>query len=372
MAIIPSYYGGLATSQAIQFILDQSQRELDAQSIWRQYLDLAPASMSLTFDSVIGRDRIAAAASIVDVDAPAPLRSRNKLERYTGKIPAIKEKFRMQQEDMRNIEIIRLLQTTGSVNVGGSIVEFLTKDLAEAAVSGDKRQDLMFLQALSTFQIPVNITNNPDGAVFGTVDLLAQSYQSQGVPVIWSDAANAKPVTDIERWLQWQAQTKGRLFGRIMMSNELWYAFKATAEVKSMLATFFNVGKASATFAVTPNNINEFFTANGWPPIEIVNYTTNIEVDGVATFVKGFDVNACVFAPAGKLGVLHNAIPMERLHAVPGKSYASYGPTLVGKWCEQEPLVEFTGMEMLAFPGVNIDGIFKLTTNVVAAYSAWT
>lgn len=370
MAIIPSYYGDLAASQNIQFMLDQSQQNLDAQSIWRTFLDLATPSMSLTFDSVIGRDRIAAAASIVDIDSPAPLRSRNKIERYTGKVPTMKEKFRMQQEDMRNIEIIRALQTTGSTSVGGNIAEFLLKDLTEAAVAGDKRIDYMFLQGISTFAIPVNTTNNPDGIVTAApIDLLplASGVQSQGVPVVWSDSANCTPIDDIEMFIQKNANVRGRNFGRIMMSNDLWYVFKKSTQVKNMLQTFFNVGKGTTAYAVTQANINEFFAANGWPAIEIVNYTTNIETDGLPTFVKGFDVNAVVFAPAGKLGLLHNSISMEKLHPVAGKNYATYGATLVGKWCEQDPLVEFTGMEMLAFPGINIDGIFKLTTNVVKA-----
>lgn len=366
MAIIPSYYGSLASSENLQFMLDSSQQNLDAQSIWRAFLDLATPSMTLTFDSVIGRDRIAAAASIVANGAPAPLRSRNKLERYTGKVPTMKEKFRMEEQDMRNIEVIRALQTTTGA-VGTDIINFLLKDLEEAAVAGDKRVDLMFLQALSTFTIPVNLTNNPDGAVYGTVDLLPQTYQSQGVPVVWSDSANATPIDDIEKFVQINSNTRGRNFGRIFMSNDLWYVFKKSAQVKNMLQTFFNVGKGNTAYAVTQSNINEFFDANGWPLIEIINYTTNIEVDGLPTFVKGFDVNAIVFAASGKLGMLHNSIPMESLHRVAGKSYANYGPTLVGKWCEQDPLVEFTGMEMLAFPGINIDGIFKLTTNVVQA-----
>jgi hypothetical protein len=39
----------------------------------------------------------------------------------------------------------------------------------------------------------------------------------------------------------------------------------------------------------------------------------------------------------------------------------------VGKWRENDPLVEFTGMEMNAFPVLNVDGIFIMQTNVVLA-----
>lgn len=364
--IIPSYFEDLAASQNLQFMIDMSQDALDAQSIWRQWLDLGVPQMNLNFTSVIGRDRIAAAASVVDSDAPAPLRARNKVERYSGVIPAIKEKFRMSQDDMRNIEILRALPIT---NGGGSeaLIAFLMKDLQEASVSGDKRVDLMLLNALSTLAIDLGNTNNPDGAAFGTVDLLPQTYQKQGVPIVWTDSANATPVDDIENFIEKNLNARGRYFGQLLMSYELWLVFKKTAQVKSYLQSFFNIGKANASYAVTLTNVNEFFAANGWPTVTIVNYTTNIETDGAPSFVKGFNPNALVFAPAGKLGILANAISMERIHPVPNKNYASYGPTLIGKWAESDPLVEYTAMEMNAFPVLNVDGIFILTTNVVQA-----
>lgn len=364
--IIPSYYQNLATTQNLQFLIDTSQDVLDSQSIWRNWLNVGVPQVSLQFDSVIGRDRIAAAASIVDSDAEAPLRSRNKIERYSGKIPAIKEKFRMNQDDMRAIEVLRALPITSG---GGStaLIDFLMKDLQEAAVSGDKRVDLMLLQAVSTLQIDVNTTNNPDGVAYGVVDLLAQAYQKQGVPIVWTDKANATPIDDIENFIEINLNQRGRMFGALYMSYELWLVFKQCAQVKAQLQSFFNIGKSNASYAVTVQNINEFFAANLWPPITIINYTTNIETDGLSTFIKGFNANNLVFAPAGKLGTLYNAISMEKIHPVQDKVYASYGPTLVSKWADSDPLVEFTGMEMNAFPGINVDPIFILTTNVVQA-----
>lgn len=362
--IAPTYFQDLASSVSLQFMIDTSQDVLDTQSIWRQYLNLAPPQVELNFDMAIGRDRIAAAASIVDADAPAPLRSRNKLELYKGKIPAIKEKFRMSQSDMRQIEVLRRLLPINDANA--ALIAFLDKDVKEAAVSGDKRVDLMLLQAISTLTVDVSTTNNPDGAAYGTIDLLPQSYQKQGVPVVWTDIAST-PVDDIENFIEFNYQNRGRTFGSIKMSYSLWLSFKKTTQVKTNLAAYYNTGKPAQTFAVTIDNVNEYFAANGWPPIEIIRYTTNIETDGAPTFVNGFNQNNVSFTPAGKFGTLFNAISMEKLHPVVGKSYADYGPTLVAKWSEQDPLVEFTAMEMNAFPGINIDNVFVLTANVVQA-----
>lgn len=366
MAIVPSYFSNLAQSQNLQFLLDQSQNLLTGSSIWRNWLNEGLPQMSINFDSAIGRERIAAAASIVDVDSPAPLRSRNKLELYKGKIPAIKEKFRMNQDDMRSIEVLRLLPISGNSS-NEALIAFLMKDLQEAAVSGDKRVDIMLLQALSTLQIDINTTNNPDGAAYGTIDLLSQSYQLQGVPIVWTTIATATPIDDIEAFLQAMWNIRGRQFGKILMSYELWVTFKKTTQVKNFLASFYNTGKGNSAFAVTLANVNEAFTANLWPQIEIMNYTANIEVDGKPTFIKPFNSNNVVFVPAGKIGTLFNAISMSSVHPAGGKTYANFGPTLVSKWGEDDPLVEYTGMEMNAFPGLSIDGIFILKTDTVFA-----
>jgi hypothetical protein len=363
--IVPSYFQNLAQSQNLQLLIDSAQLNLEQQSIWRGWLNEGLPQMSLNFDAAIGRERIAAAASIVDSDAPAPLRSRPSLELYKGKIPAIKEKFRMNQDDMRSLEVLRALPLAGGNNE--ALIRFLNSDLQQASVSGDKRIDLMLLQALSTLQIDINLTNNPDGVVYGVIDLLAKSYQKQGVPIVWTSATTAKPITDIENFINTNWNSRGRQFGRILMSYELWQVFRATTQVQDMLKSFFNIGKTNGTFANTLSNVNDMFVANGWPVIEVINHVTNIEVDGAPTYVKPFDGQNVSFCPAGKVGTLFNAVSMEKLHPVKDKSYANFGPTLVSKWAESDPLVEFTGMEMNAFPGVNIDEIYVLETDTVQA-----
>lgn len=363
--INPSYFAGLAESQNLQFLIDSTALNLEQQSIWRNWLNLGIPQMSLSFDAAIGRERIAAAASIVDTDAPAPLRSRNKAEIYKGKIPAIKEKFRMNQDDMRNLEVIKALNLAGGNNA--ALVNFLYNDLAEAAVSGDKRVDLMLLQGVSNLSIDISTTNNPDGVAYGELDLLAADYQKQGVPVVWSNAANSTPIDDIDGFITLMRDTRGRTYDRIVMSGKLWSQFKKSAQVKTYLASFFNTGRANSAFAPTQVAINEYMVENGLPTIEIINHSTHIEVDGKPTFVKGFNENNVAFLPAGKVGTLMNAVSMEEIHRVAGKNYAKFGPTLVSKWSEPDPLVEFTGMEMLAFPAINVDAIAILKTDTVQA-----
>lgn len=368
MATIPSFYGDFANDANIQVMIDNSLDVLQAQSSWRQYLTKGIPQASLTFETAIGRSRIEAAASIVDPDAPAPLRGRNRLEFMTGKIPTMKQKFRLSQAEMRTIESIKENNRFKESDRVQAMLDSLYGDVSKCAVAGDKRVDLMLMQGLSTLSIDTSVTLNPDGAAYGNVSLLAKAYQKQGVPVVWSDLVNSKPLDDLENFVEAIYTNFGRAFGKIMMSRTLWLQFKRNAQVIDRLKSFYNIGKANGTYAPTKMAIDEMFAANEWPLIEIVNDSIGIETDGIITPRKAFDVNAVSFVPAGVLGVLENAYSMELTNPIQYKTYATFDATLVSKWCDDDPLVEFTAMEMNAFPSLTqIDGIFVLTTNVVQA-----
>lgn len=368
MAIVPSFYGNFANDANIQVLIDDSLDILQGKSLWRNYLTQGLPQASLTFETAIGRTRIEAAASIVDPDAPAPLRRRNKLEFLTGKIPTMKEKFRLSQAEMRTIEtILENNRFKESVQVA-ALIKSLWDDVSKCAVAGDKRVDIMLFQALSTLYVDTSITLNPDGAAYGNISMMAKSYQKQGVPIVWSDITTSTPITDIENFTEAVYTNFGRTFGKMMMSRDLWLLFRRNAEVINRLKSFFNIGKANGTYSATIDTVNEMFAAEGWPMIEIVNDNVGIEKDGIISPYKPFNVNNVSFVPMGTLGVLQNAYSMELMHPVMAKSYATFDATLVSKWCEDDPLVEFTGMEMNAFPSLTeIDGIFVLTTNTVQA-----
>lgn len=364
--IVPSFFGEYATEPSIQTLIDDSLDLLQVKSFWRSMLDEDIPQWSLSFEQVIGRSRIEAAASIVDIDAPAPLRSNNKLEKYYGAIPSIKEKFVMSQSELRDLRAINESALLGGNQAVQGIIRRLYDHVSMAATAGDKRVDILLMQAISTLQFDVSVTNNPDGAAVGTIDLLPKAYQKQGVPITW-DNANAKPIDDIENYVEFITNTFGRGFGRILMSQTKWLKFKRNAQVADYLKSFFNIGKANGTYAPTLNNVNEMFMENGWPMIQVLNNVSGIEKDGDIDAYRFFKEDNLSFLPAGKIGTLKNAIPMERTDKIAGKAYADFGPTLVMKWAQDDPYREFTAMEMNACPAIDTDSIFLLQTDVQQA-----
>lgn len=365
--IIPSFFGAFASQPALQALIDNTLDTLQMQSAWRQYLDLGTPQASLTFEQVIGRSRINAAASIVDIDAPHPLRGNNKLETYTGKIPSMKQAFVLDQAEIRELKALEESQLLNSNGAVDALIKKLYDHLSLASVAGDKRVDILMWQAISTLTMTVSPSLNPDGAAYGTIDLLPKSYQKQGVPIVWTDLTNSTPIDDIQNYLDFITTTFGRAFGRILMSKPMWLKFKKNAQVINYLKSFFNIGKTNGTYAVTLTNINEMFTENLWPNIEIINDVQGIESDGSVTPIRAFNDNNLSFLPSGNIGTLKNAWPIEQLMPIPNKTYAFFGPTMVSKWLDDSPFKEYTAMDLNACPALNTDSIFILQTNVVQA-----
>lgn len=364
--IIPSFFGAFASQPALQALIDNTLDTLQAQSLWRSFLDEGTPQASLTFEQVIGRSRINAAASVVDIDAPHPLRGNNKLETYTGKIPTMKQAFTLDQAEIRELKALEESQLLNSNGAVTALIKKLYDHVSLASVAGDKRIDIILLQAISTLTVDLGASLNPDGVAFGTIDLLPKTYQKQGVPVVWTDPAS-KPIDDIENYIDNIATTFGRSFSRILMSKPMWLKFKKNAQVIDLLKSFFNIGKSNGTYSVTLSNVNEMFTQNLWPNIEIINDVAGIESDGSVSPIRAFNDNNLAFLPAGNIGVLKNAWPIEQLMPIPNKTYAFFGPTMVSKWLDDAPFREFTAMDMNAFPALNTDAIFLLKTDTVQA-----
>lgn len=362
MAKIKSLFG--AYSDKLQVIIDKSKAAF-APRWYPQYFNFAPAQQSLTFTSAVGRDRIEAAASIVNRDSSAPLRSRQGLEKYTGDIPAIKEKMKMTEEDYRNMLTMQALSVDEATK-RQQLLDLLFGDVRKVGESAHKRLDIMCLEAVSTGKISLDINNNPDGLVLANpLDLLMPSANKSNAAVSWATAATATPITDIEGVIQ-SASNKGISFSKILMSNALWLKFKKTKEVLDTLQAYFYGPKPGAGFNPTAisnlERVNEYMTANRLPIIEIVDVPVGIEKDGVISTITPFNQNNVSFIPSGVLGMVKNAISIEQISPVEQVKYATYDRALISKWSENDPFGEYTAVELNAFPAFEkIDSTFILT-----------
>lgn len=362
MSKYKSLFGSAADK--LQVMINKSQ-SLFAPLWYPKYFDVAPPQQNLTYTSIIGSERIEAAASVVDRDGKTPLRDRPGLAKLSGEIPAIKQMLQLKESDYRDYLAIQQTQGVDDQTKLSQLLNLIWDDVKKCGDAPHKRMDIFCLQALSTGVIKINTTTNPDGIVHDDIDLLMNSANKKQGAVTWGTAATATPITDIETVIE-DARSRGMSFAKILMSQTLWLKFKKAKEVIDTMQAYFygpKPGSGLNPIAVTTlDRVNEFMTANQLPVIEIVNESIGVTKDGAITASNYFDPNNCTFVPAGRLGTIKNALAIEKLRPVDKVNYADYNKVLISKWSQNEPFGEFTKGEWNAFPSwETIDFCYILT-----------
>ncbi|TWI86302.1 major capsid protein E [Chitinophaga japonensis] len=361
MAKLKSIFGTYADN--MQLMIDRSQDRF-AQTWFQRYFAWAPPQMSLTYTSVIGASRIEAAASVVNRDSQTPLRARGQLSKLSGQIPAIKEMFKMTEEDYRDYLVMQQMPVSDTVR-RDQMLDFIFNDVLKVGNAAMKRLDYLTLEGLSTGKITLTTLNNPDGLVLDTaLDLLMPSTNQKQAAVSWDSPSTATPITDFQT-VKKAATDLGRSVVKVLMSNALFLKFIKTQEVIDTMKGYYYGPKPGGSFSpvaiTTLDSINTFLQAAGLPIIEIVDEVVGIEKDGIITPTRPFNENNAVFVPAGQLGTIKNALAIEEAKPVAGVSYATYQRALISKWSQNEPFGEWTKSELNAFPSFDsMDGIFLL------------
>lgn len=361
MSKFESIFGNYASN--LQVVIDNNLSRFDP-TWYSKYFTWAPVQSTLTFNSVIGRARIEAMASVVNRDSRTPLRSRQALERLSGEIPAIKEMFPMSESDYREFLAMQSLSVDDSVKLN-QLLDFLFDDTKKVGNAAHKRLDSFVLQGLSNGFIELTVGNNPDGTILtAPVPVGLPADNTANATVSWDTPATATPIKDIVGKKKFM-KDKGVAIGKILMSDALFAIFRQTQEVIDTLTSFYypvaKAGSFSPTAVTTLDKINEYLSAERLPMIEIVEEVTGIEKDGIITPYEAFNPNNAVFIPGGNLGVIKNALAIEQLRPVGKVSYGSFNRALISKWSENEPFGEWTKVELNAYPAIEaIDSVYIL------------
>ncbi len=361
MSKIKSVFGTYADK--LQVMIDSSLDKF-APTWFQKFFDWGPIQTQLNFTSVIGRSRIEAAASIIARGSAAPLRARPGLDKLSGEIPAIAEKFVMREDDYRDFLTLQQINVDDAVKKQ-QLLDLMFADVKKSGDAAMKRLDIMCLEGISTGQISLTITNNPDGVVLANpIDLLMPSANKTNAAVNWgSSPTTATPITDIINTCETGRQ-RGIVFANIEMTMVLWLKFIKTTEVKDTIGNWLNLKNTNKVLP-TLDNVNAFLEANKLPTIEIVEEVIGIEKDGSISTIRPFSDTNAVFIPAGKLGLIKNAIPIEKLRPVASVSYGDFNRALISKWQENEPFAEYTKVELNAFPAIEaIDSVYLLSTTL--------
>jgi hypothetical protein len=361
MATIKSIFGAYAESRYLQYLVDGANDRF-APTWFQNYFTWGPRTTSLNYVTVIGKSRVEAAATVIDRGSKAPLRGRPGVDRLTGVVPAIAEKFAMDEETLRTHMMLRDLPSLSDADKKQQILDLILNDVRKAADSTNKRIDIMCLEAVSTGAISLTTTNNPDGVVLPTaLDLLMDDANRINSSVNWTGSpTTAKPITVDFKTIANLARGKGGRVVKALMTWDSFFAFIDTTEVKALFETMFGAGRG--TLLPTLDGMNEFLRRQNLPIIEIVDVSIGVEKDGVVTPYNPFANTNIAFVPEGNLGTIHNAYAIEEMQPINQVSYAKADRTLISKWGDNDPYQEYTKAELNAMPGVDaIDGMYLLS-----------
>lgn len=359
-----SMFGSVVDQETLQIMIDTRLEKFN-QPWFKQYFQFAVPQLSLTYSSVLGSSTITPAASYVTRDGETPLRSRETLSKMTGEIPPIKVMRAMNEEQVRNYKVLQSLSAVSDQDKKNQALKLVWDDVKYVSEAVEKRIDITVAQAISTGTISITEDNNPDGIVVGNIDLKMPDDNKINADTAWSDATNSKPLSDIVNLVN-TASAKGLVFAKILIDRMKILQFMQSKEVKDTVGTFFGLSAAarnSQTAPLTSDRINEYMTAAKLPVFEVVDIRVPIETDGTPSIINPFESSNLAFIPEGQLGEIKNAIAIEEMEKVEKVIYSKKDRTLISKWKQNEPFIEWTKAELNAFPVVNtIKYIYLLST----------
>jgi hypothetical protein len=346
---VKSVFGDHA--DALQVYVDENLEKFKA-PFFPGYFSFGTPKGDLSYATAIGRSRIEAAASVVAHGSESPLRSRAGLEKLSGEVSAIKVKRKMDESEYRNWMVFQGMPVSDEAKKQ-QIIRLIWDDVKHVVDSVASRIDIMVKQALSTGVVAINAATNPDGIAVGNIDLLIAANRNTGAgtafnvatAALWNGTptavATADPFLDIATMAQ-TFEDRGSELGVVFMTPGKFRQISRYRKVQNYL------GQALPSL----DEVNNFLSDRGLPIIQLVMGRHSIETNGNLTVITPWADSQVTFAPAGQLGVIHNALAVEEMSPVAGVSYALSNRTLVSKWAETEPFGEYTRGEIAAFPGL--------------------
>jgi len=113
---------------------------------------------------------------------------------------------------------------------------------------------------------------------------------------LWSDAANARPLTDEQAWRQLLVDEGFPAHGELLMSSSVYATYANSGEYRAAFYGFATAAANVPSRGLNPAEVNTVRQTYQLPPIRI--YDTQVNIDGVETRV--LPANRVILLPADK------------------------------------------------------------------------
>lgn len=239
--------------------------------------DRAVPDIEASIDQVLRTNR---AASFRSYDAETPIGARDGLSRRKVMLPPVGQKTVIGELERLQLEKIR--------NGGGNTAALADQIYDDAEINARAtlaRVELARGDVLSDGKF----TLTDENGLTLEADFGVDSSHLVAPNVLWSDHANATPLSDLVVWSEQYSASTGEMPGSIIMSRTARSHMLQSAEVKSAARP-----GVIAPGAVTPVELNAVLEAFELPAITV--YETRVDVGGTDTRVLGSE--KVVFGPS--------------------------------------------------------------------------
>ncbi|WP_328721738.1 major capsid protein [Streptomyces sp. NBC_00247] len=211
-------------------------------------------------------------------DAESRIGRREGVSDVMGELPPISEAIPLNEYDALRLR---------SADADNPMRRFIARDANNLAAKIAARFEVGKGQALADAQFTINENGvYQDPVVFGR-----KPEHSVTAATLWTDHANATPITDLESWVQTYIDTNGVPPDRMLMPRTVLADMRQCDQVVRQV---FPLAPAGSAPMVSVDQINTVLDGMDLPPIELND--ARVSVDGTATRIM--PANAIVFVPA--------------------------------------------------------------------------
>jgi hypothetical protein len=289
------------------------------------------------------------AADVVSLDSSLPLKKRDVISKAIGKIPKLGLKFKLDESDITNINIMR---ATGATE--RDVVARLLNNVPRA-VGGIKHQvEIMFQQGLSTGEALVSADETMGTGVRANYGFKEENifHCTAGV---WGSGTE-KPIDDIQQLFD-KARENGDTISDVYMSGDYFRRLRNSTDGKTLAANSTGVVVVDKANLVRPtiSALLEALTAEFGATFHVVDSTFRVEgANGERRTIRPWEQANVVGVVSNKVGRLVYGRLAEETNPVSGVVYQKANSyILVSQFSKNEPLREFTSAQAFVLPVID-------------------
>lgn len=298
----------LGSEAYIGAVVDRAFASERDQILLTNYLSFE-ATRSRTFNSLYGVTTATRMGSVIDRNAPKPLRGRKPLGKATLEVADMGDRFQMDNDRLEQLRYLTDRLNRSEVNAE-AVTNFLVEDFRELALAPYKRMEKVLFDLLYNGSASVALSDNPKGV----------SILDMNLPVITEKAKKEDKDHIIDFLVNVRNKYSYLNFGTMEMSQATFLKhFSRSSELMGKYKVAQGGTEVSITGTVPLQAVNAMLESLGLPTIRVI---TNIVTDLTGAQSPLAPDDKIVFLPSGELGKVRHYKPYELDDRIQGKTYS--------------------------------------------------